>query len=413
MAGTAKTESPKDVTADTTPYTLDKDSSDVEKHPTHILVDSLGDDSPKLWPAWKRWTLTVFTGILAIASAFASASTTGIAEDIIAEFHFESEIEATLCLSLYMLGYVLGPIWGPASEAFGRRYTLISCLWVLTLFNIGDAVAHTPEALYVCRFFAGFFGGCMIIVVGPCIGDMFTAKDKQIALAIYACCPYLGPSMAPIVSGFIHDSGVDWRWTFWVISIFSGSCAIAALVFLPETYEPVLLVRKAKKLRKETQDCRYVAPKELNKKGLGEVTTVIFTKPFIMLAKEPMLAALSFYSSFVYGVQYLLFEAFQFVYSAEKGGHDMSNGVRGLTFLPLSIGSAIAAVVTALFFNRRYIKRMDETGEKPPPEIRLEGACLGGIFGIVFFFWWVCVVKNLLSLLTDIPKVRMDQLSMD
>ncbi|TIC12901.1 MFS general substrate transporter [Wallemia mellicola] len=297
-----------------------------EKNSELFLVDSLEGDSPKLWPAWKRWSLTVFVGIIAIASAMASAGTTGVAEDIMAEFDFTDEIEATLCLSVYMLGYVLGPIWGPASEAFGRKYTLIFCLWVLTLFNIADAVSSTPEALYVCRFFAGFFGGCMIIVVGPCIGDMFTAKDKQIALAIYACCPYLGPSIAPIVSGFIHDSGTSWRWMFGVLAIFSGSCAILALFILPETYEPVLLVWKAKKLRKETHDTRYVAPKELQTKGMSGVMNDIFTKPFVMLAYEPMLAALSFYSAFVYGVQYLLFEAFQFVYSAEKGGHDMSNG---------------------------------------------------------------------------------------
>ncbi|TIC02435.1 MFS general substrate transporter [Wallemia mellicola] len=371
--------SDKDIT------TFDKDT---EKNSELFLVDSLEGDSPKLWPAWKRWSLTVFVGIIAIASAMASAGTTGVAEDIMAEFDFTDKIEATLCLSVYMLGYVLGPIWGPASEAFGRKYTLIFCLWVLTLFNIADAVSSTPEALYVCRFFAGFFGGCMIIVVGPCIGDMFTAKDKQIALAIYACCPYLGPSIAPIVSGFIHDSGTSWRWMFGVLAIFSGSCAILALFILPETYEPVLLVWKAKKLRKETQDTRYVAPKELQTKGMSGVMNDIFTKPFVMLAYEPMLAALSFYSAFVYGVQYLLFEAFQFVYSAEKGGHDMSNGVRGLCFIPLSLGSVIAAMVTALFFNRRYIKRMNETGEKPPPEIRLEGACLGGIFGIIFFFWF-------------------------
>ncbi|TIB64886.1 hypothetical protein E3P77_02914 [Wallemia ichthyophaga] len=346
------------------------ESLDAEKQHPYILIDSLGDKSPKLWPAWKRWSLTVFTGVIAIASAFTSACTTGIAEDIMAEFNFSDDIDATLCLSLYMLGYVLGPIWGPASEAFGR-----------------DALAHTPAALYVCRFFAGFFGGCMIIVVGPLIGDMFTAKDKQLALAIYACCPYLGPSIAPIVSGFIHDSGVGWRWVFWVVTIFCASCALAALVLLPETYEPVLLTREAKRRRK-AGDSNCVAPKELTSKGLADTASLIFSKPFIMLAREPMLAALSFYSSFVYGVQYLLFEAFQFVYSAERGGHDMSNGVRGLTFLPLSIGSALAALVTALFFNRRYVKKMEETGEKPPPEIRLEGACLGGVFGVVFFFWF-------------------------
>lgn len=40
----------------------------------------------------------------------------------------------------------------------------------------------------------------------------------------------------------------------------------------------------------------------------------ILLKPFIMLALEPMLLAVTLYMSFVYGLVYLLFEAFPFVF---------------------------------------------------------------------------------------------------
>lgn len=41
----------------------------------------------------------------------------------------------------------------------------------------------------------------------------------------------------------------------------------------------------------------------------------ILCKPFIILALEPMLQAVTLYMSFVYGVVYLLFEAYPFVVS--------------------------------------------------------------------------------------------------
>ena len=40
------------------------------------------------------------------------------------------------------------------------------------------------------------------------------------------------------------------------------------LLFLPETYAPVILKRKAQRLRKETGDNTMVAPAELEKEGL-------------------------------------------------------------------------------------------------------------------------------------------------
>lgn len=41
----------------------------------------------------------------------------------------------------------------------------------------------------------------------------------------------------------------------------------------------------------------------------------ILLKPFIILALEPMLLAVTLYMSFVYGLVYLLFEAYPFVVS--------------------------------------------------------------------------------------------------
>jgi hypothetical protein len=43
------------------------------------------------------------------------------------------------------------------------------------------------------------------------------------------------------------------------------------------------------------------------------INNILF-KPFIMLVQEPMLLAVTLYMSFVYGVVYLLFEAFPFVF---------------------------------------------------------------------------------------------------
>ena len=36
-------------------------------------------------------------------------------------------------------------------------------------------------------------------------------------------------------------SFLGWRWVFWIMMIFAGTCTVLALILLPETYAPVLL----------------------------------------------------------------------------------------------------------------------------------------------------------------------------
>lgn len=60
---------------------------------------------------------------------------------------------------------------------------------------------------------------------------------------------------------------------------------------------PVLLVRKAKRLRKETGDDRYWAPLERNTMSKGARIMHVLGRPFAILAKEPMLIAITLYMS--------------------------------------------------------------------------------------------------------------------
>lgn len=69
------------------------------------------------------------------------------------------------------------------------------------------------------------------------------------------------------------------------------------LFTIPETYRPVLLVRKAERIRKETGDSRYYAPKEADKPDIGRRLYNILAMPFKILFLEPMLIAIVVYQS--------------------------------------------------------------------------------------------------------------------
>jgi len=87
-----------------------------------------------------------------------------------------------------------------------------------------------------------------------------------------------------IVSCSITTSSLGWRWVFWVSMLFAGSCTLLGLFFLPETFAPVLLTRKAKRLRKANPEKN----KDLYK----------------MLLVEPILLLATIYLSVAYGIIY-------------------------------------------------------------------------------------------------------------
>ena len=105
----------------------------------------------------------------------------------------------------------------------------------------------------------------------------------------------LGPIIGPIISGFV--SPVSWRWTFWVGLIIAGATWPLALVLpgttsvtaprefyltrLPETYPPVILLRRAKRMRAAsgTHDQNVYAPIELEDKGWKHTVTVKLARP--------------------------------------------------------------------------------------------------------------------------------------
>jgi len=69
--------------------------------------------------------------------------------------------------------------------------------------------------------------------------------------------------------------------------------------FLHDT-RPVLLLNKAKKLRKETGDTRYYAPLEENSISFSQRLNKILATPFKVLVQEPILIALTVYMSVRY-----------------------------------------------------------------------------------------------------------------
>lgn len=178
-------------------------------------------------------------------------------------FKWESKELAVLCISLFVVGYCVGPlIWGPLSETIGRRPTFIGPFIVYVGFQVGCALSKNTASILIFRLLSGIHAAAPLTNSGALIADVWDADMRGRAMLAFGLAPFAGPSLGPVVSGYISVSGASWRWVYWVCTMFAGICTLLIVFTLPETYAPIILVKKAKRLRKETGDDRWYAPSE-------------------------------------------------------------------------------------------------------------------------------------------------------
>jgi len=154
---------------------------------------------------------------------------------------------------------------------------------------------------------------------------------------------------------------------------------------MPETYGPVVLTKRAKKLRKDTGDSNIVSPLELQSRNLREMFFLTMTRPFRMLLYESIVSLTSLYLALAYAIFYLYFEAYPIIF---QGIYGMSAGVSGLMFLPIGVGAVLACLLFIWYdgFLARA-KARDAKWANIEEYRRLPLACIGGPLYVISLFW--------------------------
>jgi len=229
------------------------------------------------------------TLVSAFTSSIFSAATLAVAQ----HFHVSAEV-GTLGLSLYVLGFATGPIlWAPLSELRGRRLPLVISMFGFSIFQVAVATGKDLQTVLLCRFFGGLFGACPLAVVAAVFSDMFDNRTRGLAITVFSMTVFTGPLLAPFIGGFITESYLGWRWTEYLVAIMGFVAFCIDLLFLEETYPPVILIQKAAELRRRTKNWGIHAKQEEIEVDFRELMTKNFSRPLRILVTEPIVLLLS------------------------------------------------------------------------------------------------------------------------
>ena len=270
------------------------------------------------------------------------------------------------------------------SELYGRLLPLFGGFFVFMIFQIPLAVAQNLQTIMVTRFFAGLFGCAPLAVVGGALADFWNPIERGIAVAIFAAATFIGPVAGPIMGGFIVESHLGWRWTGWITMIMAALFLVIGLIFIRESYAPVLLQRRAKKLRYETKNWAYHAKADEVQIDMGQIFTKYLFRPIHMLIIEPILILMTIYMALIYGTLYLFFEAYPISFQEERR---WSNGLGALPFLGITIGVLVGVAIIIYLTKTRAVAQQKKHGRSPPEE-RLVAMMIGSVLLPVGLFWF-------------------------
>ena len=328
--------------------------------------------NPRSRPKARKWLVNLILSSGSLCATCTASAYTFTYGQIGPEFGV-SRIVWTLGLSLYIMGLGIGPmILAPLSEFYGRRPIYIGSFSFFVIWLIPCAVAKNIQTMLVSRFLNGLAGSAFLSVAGGTVGDLFDKSELSLPMMVYTASPFIGPEVGPILGGFINQY-TDWRWTFYVILIWAGFELVMIILFVPETYHPVVLKKKAIKLRKESGNDQWHAPIEVMDKSVARTILWSCVRPFQLLFLEPMCLFLCLISSILLGILYTFFGAFPLIF---EGRHGFTESQTGLAFLGLFVGM-VAGISCDPLWRRNYQRLVRNNGGVSEPEFRLPPTIAG------------------------------------
>ncbi|SSD61215.1 probable Polyamine transporter 1 [Saccharomycodes ludwigii] len=339
---------------------------------------------PFNWPMKKKAILSILLCLDCISITMGSSIFANAVVSV-SEIYHVNEVVGILGITLYVLGFAIAPVaYAPLSELYGRQGVLIIASFGFSVFQFAVATGENLQTILICRFFSGALGAAPLAVVPAAMSDMFDNTQRGTAITLFTLGVFVGPILAPVYGSYMVQH-TTWRWLEYVTGIFGSAIFVAVALFYEETHHPIILCRKASMMRKKSGNWGIFAAHENAELSISDIVSKTMTRPIKMLLTEPILFLLSIYNSFVYGILYLLLEAYPIVFV--EGYGFLKNGE--LPYIALIIGILFAALYI-IYMERDYIRKVKANSGKPVPEARLLPMMFAGVvfpIGILWFCW--------------------------
>ncbi|KAF5650114.1 major facilitator superfamily domain protein [Fusarium tjaetaba] len=327
------------------------EAGEIAPTPEPNTVDWSGPNDPENPRNWsKAYKLTNII-VISLSVLYTNLATTMFAPGAVTmkrEFGFKSDTVEVLTITMASLGFALGQLFiPPMSEVFGRMPIYRTSSVFYMGFTAGCARSTNVAEFLVFRLLTGLAAASYMSTGGGTVADLLPKEERGVAMAIFTAGPLFGPVLGPIVGGFVVEN-LGWRWCFYLILILAGVVTTITFLFMHETSSINILKSKAARLRKETGNPNLRAAGD-KQTPVKQLVLHALTRPMKFLFTSPIVALISLYIAFNFGVTMLLFATFPTVY---ENTYHWSISISGLAYIGVGVGCAIGVITFAKLSDR-------------------------------------------------------------
>ncbi|TDL15898.1 MFS polyamine transporter [Rickenella mellea] len=336
-------------------------------------------ENPMNWPFKRKWVVTAILSGFTFISTVSSSMVAPAANQVAKEFGVTNTVVIAMTTSMFVLGQAFGPLFfAPLSEIYGRSHVLQFANLFYLVWNIACGGAKSQGQIIAFRFLSGLGGSAPFPIDGGVIGDCWRREERGQAIALFTLAPLFGIALGPVAGAWIAELS-SWRWVFWSTSIGAGVVQLLGLLFLRETFAPLLLERKASRIKKQlgiiSRDQSKVRTKfQSEERQWTSIFAKAIIRPFALFVREPVIQLLGLYMAFVYGIVYLTLTTLPDIF---EGVYHFRVGIAGLHYLSLGVGLVISNQINASISDRVYVYLKNRNEGVGKPEFRLPTMVLG------------------------------------
>src|SRR5476651_269620 len=144
------------------------------------------------------------------------------------------EDTAWVITSYAIANVIVIPMTSFLAEKIGRKQYYIGSILLFTLASAMCGFSHNLWELVAFRFLQGIGGGALLSTSQSILFETFPPKQRATASGIFGLGVIIGPSIGPVLGGYIVDN-FTWQWIFYVNIPIGLLAATLCFIFLRPT----------------------------------------------------------------------------------------------------------------------------------------------------------------------------------
>lgn len=214
--------------------------------PSHIPpgASAAPESAAQPAPMTHRQIMEALTGLLAafFTAILSSTIVANALPTIMSELKGTQTDFAWVITAALLANAATTPIWGKLADLFNKKVLVQLSIVIFVAGSVMAGLSETIPLLLTARVIQGIAMGGLTALAQAIIGSMIPPRDRGKYSGYMGGVMAVGTAGGPLLGGFIVDSPLGWRWTFFVCV----PLAVVALILLQITLKIPHIKRPAK-----------------------------------------------------------------------------------------------------------------------------------------------------------------------